>query len=70
MRELLRAQGIGAAWVIGDRVDTDVALAEAEPDWTSILVMTGVTDPGSSARTADHTVPDLASAVDMVLSHS
>jgi ribonucleotide monophosphatase NagD (HAD superfamily) len=70
MRALLRAKGIGMAWVIGDRVDTDVALAHAEPDWTSILVMTGVTDPGPSARTADHTVPDLASAVELVLASS
>jgi HAD superfamily hydrolase (TIGR01450 family) len=66
MRALLRARGIGAAWVIGDRVDTDIALAEAEPDWTSILVLTGVTtlDEGHGA---DHVVPDLAAAVDLVL---
>jgi len=42
IRALLRAKGIGEAWVIGDRVDTDIALARAEPDWTSILVLTGV----------------------------
>jgi glycerol-1-phosphatase len=66
MRSLLRARGIGAAWVIGDRVDTDIALAEAEPDWTSILVLTGVTTPGD-ALGADHIVPDLAAAVDLVL---
>ena len=66
MRSLLRAKGIGAAWVIGDRVDTDVALAEAEPDWTSILVLTGVTNPDAS-HGADHVVPNLAAAVDLVL---
>ena len=66
MRELLRARGIGAAWVIGDRVDTDIALAEAEPDWTSILVLTGVTS-ADEAFEADHVVPDLAAAVDLVL---
>ena len=68
MRALLRARGIGAAWVIGDRIDTDIALAAAEPDWTSILVLTGVTDPTHS-NAGDHTVPDLAAAVDLVLSH-
>jgi HAD superfamily hydrolase (TIGR01450 family) len=67
MRELLRARGIGEAWVVGDRVDTDVALARAEPDWKSILVMTGVTGPESAAGAADHVVPDLSSAVDLVL---
>ena len=68
MRDLLRARGIGAAWVIGDRVDTDIALAQAEPDWISILVLTGVTPP-DEALDADHVVPDLAAAVDLVLSH-
>jgi HAD superfamily hydrolase (TIGR01450 family) len=66
MRALLRAKGIGEAWVIGDRVDTDIALARAEPDWTSILVLTGVTDPDQTGD-ADHVVPDLAAAVDLVL---
>jgi ribonucleotide monophosphatase NagD (HAD superfamily) len=69
MRNLLRAKGIGEAWVIGDRVDTDIALARAEPDWTSVLVLTGVTGPGRSSDGADHTVPDLAAAVDLVLSY-
>ncbi|HLF44311.1 MAG TPA: HAD-IIA family hydrolase [Acidimicrobiia bacterium] len=67
MRALLRAKGIGEAWVIGDRVDTDVALARAEPDWTSILVLTGVTGPEGRGD-ADFVVPDLAAAVDLVLS--
>lgn len=66
MRSLLRARGIGAAWVIGDRVDTDIALARAEPDWISILVLTGVTRP-EEAMGADHVVSDLAAAVDLVL---
>ena len=66
MRELLRARGIGAAWIIGDRVDTDIALARAEPDWTSILVLSGVTTQ-REALGADHVVPDLAAAVDLVL---
>lgn len=66
MRTLLRSRGIGEAWVIGDRVDTDIALARAEPDWTSILVLTGVTAP-EEALGADHVVPDLSAAVDLVL---
>lgn len=66
MRALLRARGITEAWVIGDRVDTDVALAKAEPDWQSILVLSGVTSEGQAAG-ADHVVPDLAAAVDLVL---
>jgi ribonucleotide monophosphatase NagD (HAD superfamily) len=66
MRALLRSRGIGEAWVIGDRSDTDIALAEAEPDWRSILVLSGVSrqDEGSGA---DHVVADLAAAVDLVL---
>jgi 4-nitrophenyl phosphatase len=67
MRALLRAKGIREAWVIGDRVDTDIALARAEPDWTSILVLTGVTGPEGTGD-ADFVVPDLAAAVDLVLS--
>jgi 4-nitrophenyl phosphatase len=67
MRELLRAKGIGAAWIIGDRVDTDIALAGAEPDWISILVLSGVTTE-SEALGADHVAPDLDAAVDLVLS--
>jgi 4-nitrophenyl phosphatase len=67
MRDLLRAKGIGAAWVIGDRLDTDVAMARSEEDWKSILVLTGVTARSETAG-ADHVVPDLASAVDLVVS--
>jgi 4-nitrophenyl phosphatase len=67
MRALLRSRGIGEAWVIGDRVDTDIALARAEPDWRSILVLTGVTQDDET-EAADHVVPDLAAAVDLVLS--
>jgi HAD superfamily hydrolase (TIGR01450 family) len=69
MRALLRAKGIGRAWVIGDRLDTDIAMARAEPDWTSILVLTGVTEP-DQATGADHVVSDLAAAVDLVLTAS
>jgi HAD superfamily hydrolase (TIGR01450 family) len=67
MRALLRARGIDDAWVIGDRVDTDVAMAQAEEGWRSILVLTGVTT-AEKATGADHIVTDLAAAVDLVLS--
>jgi glycerol 3-phosphatase-2 len=66
MRALLRARVAGKAWVIGDRIDTDIALAEAEPDWTSVLVLTGVTSPSDDIG-ADHVVPDLSAAVDLLL---
>ncbi len=66
MRALLRSRGIGAAWVIGDRVDTDIALARAETDWRSILVLSGVTGH-DVASGADHVVPNLAAAVDLLL---
>jgi 4-nitrophenyl phosphatase len=66
MRALLRSRGIGPAWVIGDRLDTDIALASAEPDWRSILVLSGVTG-GEDTSAADHVVPDLAAAIELVL---
>lgn len=67
LTDLLRARGIGNAWVIGDRIDTDVALAVDNPDWKSILVMTGVTNPGDDTALADHVVDDFAAAVDLIL---
>lgn len=67
MRALLRSRGVGPAWVVGDRVETDVALAAEEPGWRSILVLSGVTG-GAEASGADHVVADLAAAVDLVLS--
>lgn len=69
MRRLIRSRGVGSAWVVGDRPDTDVALAFAEPDWVSVLVLTGVTeDPAAAAHEADHVVADFPGAVDLVLS--
>jgi glycerol-1-phosphatase len=66
IRGLLREKGAGSAWVIGDRLDTDIALAHAEPDWSSILVLTGVTESGEGSG-ADHVVGDLAEAVEFIL---
>lgn len=69
MRSLIRSRGVGAAWVIGDRPETDIALASAEPDWISVLVLTGVTDGATAdGHEADHVVSDFPAAVDLVLS--
>ncbi|HEX6286039.1 MAG TPA: HAD-IIA family hydrolase [Acidimicrobiia bacterium] len=69
MRQLIRSRGVGAAWVIGDRPDTDIAIAREEPDWRSILVLTGVAgDEDVGVSGADHVVADFPTAVDLVLS--
>lgn len=64
MRRLIRSRGVGDAWMIGDRVDTDIAMA-VEEGWRSILVLSGVTSQPSSM--ADSVVADLREAVDLVL---
>ena len=66
MRALLRRRGVDNAWVVGDRLDTDVALAASEEGWKSILVLTGVTQGGDDTSAADHVVPDLAAAVNLL----
>lgn len=68
MRDLIKRLGIGDAWVIGDRVDTDIALAKGVSNWRSILVLTGVTDEGEDHGDADRVVADISEAVDLVLS--
>lgn len=69
MRDLIRSRGVVDAWVIGDRVETDVALATAEPGWRSILVLTGVTPAEDAADSgADFVTVDFPGAVDLVLS--
>jgi 4-nitrophenyl phosphatase len=68
MRELVRSKGVTRAWVIGDRLDTDIALARDEEDWASILVLTGVTSRSEVPEDGvDHIVDDLPAAVDLVL---
>jgi len=68
MRDLIRSKGVTIAWVIGDRLDTDIAMAETEDDWQSILVLTGVTEASDvGGARPDHVVADLAEAVDVVL---
>lgn len=71
MRDLIRSNVEGAAWVIGDRVDTDIALASGEPGWTSVLVLTGITDGEHAASSgADFVVDDFSAAVDLVIRRS
>ncbi len=68
MRALIKNRGLGEeVWVIGDRVDTDIALADSELGWKSILVLSGVTAPGDPTGGADHVVSDFAAAVDVVI---
>ncbi len=43
MRRLISSQlGPGPVWMIGDRVETDLAMAKAE-GWSAVLALTGVT---------------------------
>jgi HAD superfamily hydrolase (TIGR01450 family) len=69
MTDLIRSRGVDRAWVIGDRPDTDMAMASAEPDWTPVLVLTGVTGNDADAGGADYVVEDLGAAVDLVIAH-
>jgi HAD superfamily hydrolase (TIGR01450 family) len=49
MREMVRALvGRGPAWVIGDRIETDLVMGAAE-GWMTVLVLTGVDDEASLA---------------------
>ncbi len=66
MVELVRSRlEAGPVWVVGDRLDTDIALAIAG-GWESILVMGGVTeDPAGSG--ADHVADGLPGAVEIIL---
>lgn len=68
IRALIRARGVSDAWVIGDRADTDIALASHEPDWRSILVLSGVTGRDDPTGGADHVAADFSEAVDLVFS--
>ncbi|CAN5677336.1 HAD-IIA family hydrolase [soil metagenome] len=69
MRDLLRTKLLpGPVWVIGDRPDTDLALAAAEPDWQSVLVLTGVvSDPARALPQPDIVADDLAQALQSIL---
>jgi 4-nitrophenyl phosphatase len=65
--DLIRGLGVGEAWVIGDRLDTDIALATEQPDWRSIVVLSGVTGPEAAGGEADFVCDDVLTAVDLVL---
>lgn len=68
MHQLIKTQVDGEVWVIGDRLDTDIALADLEPGWRSVLVLTGITERETAADSpADYVVDDFAAAVDLVL---
>lgn len=68
MVALIRSRVSGPLWVIGDRLDTDIALAKGQAGWASILVLTGVTGAEEADLSeADHVVTDFAAAVDLVL---
>jgi len=61
VRLLRRLVGPGDAWVVGDRPETDIALARAA-GWRSILVLTGVVDDPASVPAAlrpDVVVPSI-----------
>lgn len=66
MRDLIRSKVEGEAWIIGDRLDTDIALAHGEDGWNSVLVLTGISGR-EGAEDADHVVDDFPAAVDLVL---
>lgn len=57
----------GTIWMVGDRADTDIALAAGER-WRSVLVLTGVTtSPDGVEPRPDHVVADISAAVDLIL---
>jgi HAD superfamily hydrolase (TIGR01450 family) len=65
MRMLLaKSSGGDPTWMVGDRADTDLAMAVAE-GWTSVLVLTGVTsDPSTVDPVPDLTLPSIAELLD------
>jgi 4-nitrophenyl phosphatase len=70
MLDLILSRGVTDAWVIGDRLDTDIAIADHDERWRSILVMTGVTKRADlEGGEADFVVDDFPRAVDLVLEH-
>jgi 4-nitrophenyl phosphatase len=71
MVDLVRSRlGAGPVWVVGDRVDTDMAMAAGEPDWRSVLVMGGVTESGVEGIDADYVVSGFPEAIELILGHS
>jgi len=70
MIDLVRSRVEGRVWVVGDRVDTDMAMAAAELEWTSILVLGGVTAGGKPGVDADYVVDGFPAAIDLILGRS
>lgn len=69
MRDLIRSRFGNEAWIIGDRLDTDVALTRHEPGWSPIVVLTGITSrKEAESAGVELVVDDFAAAVDLVLS--
>lgn len=68
MREVIESRvPDGDIWMIGDRPETDIALASGRR-WRSILVMTGVTDTTDGLDPEpDHVAADLRAAVQLIL---
>lgn len=70
MRELLRAAaGEGPVWVVGDRPDTDLAMAHAE-GWQAVLVLTGVTTAPDSVDPSPGLVLDSIAELPAALAQS
>lgn len=66
MRALLKERTGERAWVIGDRWETDIAMAAAEPGWRSILVLTGEGEAKKDKGGADRIAADLFEAFEIV----
>jgi 4-nitrophenyl phosphatase len=69
MRELIRSKlAPGTVWVVGDRVDTDLAMAAAEDGWLGALVLSGVSPSAAGLDPQpDLVAPDLAGFAALVL---
>jgi 4-nitrophenyl phosphatase len=62
LRAISRLLGPGPTWIVGDRLDTDMALGKRAA-WTSVLVMTGVTESRGDIPPAvmpDHIIDSVA----------
>jgi HAD superfamily hydrolase (TIGR01450 family) len=69
MRVAIRGRlGPGRTWVVGDRPETDLAMASCE-GWTSVLVLTGVTADAAEAPAElapDHVIASIAELPELV----
>lgn len=70
MIQLIEGRGVEGAWVVGDRLDTDIALARGKPEWRSILVASGVSEHGEEGEVEpDFRASDLSDAADVIIRH-